>query len=456
MVIFTCLFVVVANLLPRVQTDSCEEALYVKLSQCDEQADVNDPCGSSAASPCPSISAALKFRQQYPASVCIRLLTPAIVDCERGLAENLSDVENAVIEPWPMSGLEGQSLSEYCFNYPQNCEVQLRVTGIWISLTIAWNVTVRYVSVNLNEHATAVYVSQSSYVSVSNCTFSNVTKDTHALWIQNSWPVTISSTNFNGESVSVLAPMPGQPYNMSALLVEYTCSDVSDGCSSRLPDTTSSMLIYDSHFSNITFSNLGAVMRQTHALIQATAMHLIVTRKASRPLVVLVQSSTFIDNKSPYDSAVRVFFANESGHSHVQFRECTFSDSAAYMGGALYLQFGTGVNNTVTLSTSSFTRNVGFIEAGVARVSFWSSNGQSGQLVVEDCHFYNNQGGVWAPVLGGVFVFTTVSDLLAENAKRDAMTRKQIYITNSTFSDNHAAIAAVMYLQRSRIEFCNW
>ena len=119
----------------------------------------------------------------------------------------------------------------------------------------------------------------------------------------------------------------------------------------------------------------------------------------------------------------------------------------------MYARLAKGVNNTLELMQCNFTNNYAIIEAGVGRISFWD-DGSSGKLIVDSCYFRNNSGGIWAPILGGVFVLTTKTDFVATTDF--GRLEKQVFISNSIFTENIAGVGSVFYLQHVNIQLENW
>ena len=178
----------------------CDSVKYVQLDRCPKRADTNATCGRTSSQPCHSIASALSSVQQGR-STCVRLLVPVTVHAACGApTEDLSGVENVTIEPWPKNR-QTSSPGAGCTTRTE-CNITLAFNGVWISLVNSSSVTLRNLHVTVVGQLTAVRVSRSVGVTVSNCQFDQVGINAHAVWFQNSWPVTISQTEFTGKTTS--------------------------------------------------------------------------------------------------------------------------------------------------------------------------------------------------------------------------------------------------------------
>ncbi|XP_065174828.1 uncharacterized protein LOC135804799 [Sycon ciliatum] len=464
------------------QSLSAEESLrYVRLDYTSRRTnDTSRSCGLNASSPCPDIGTALQSGSQGSRSgrsviVMLQARQPILLaDLDLEVAEHVQGVQNVSIE----APAGGGAVS---------IELQMKPGQTWLLVEGSSHVSITGLSITyLNGHfGTAISLLHSSSVSVSDCLFSGIRKDSHAINVTDSWPVVVQSSRFRGLHTKLAGPDDQTQYRLGALIITYNCTGPcavscsahgggGTGVTANQSDSdcsrSTTLLVRNCALSQLGFKKQNIDLLRTAGgqgeILHGSGVSLDISSGVT-DRVVQFESCSFVNLSSPRDPAIRLVFDLQSAHNRVSFLGCVFSGNYAARGAVFYISLAALANNTILVSgrhTSSrclFQENFAYTESGVGRVAFYDAPDLwlwPSQVVLEQCDFRGNKAGAFAPLAGGCFTVSYHTVQFSGNWHRHGAKPMELYnllVNDCNFSQNTAALGAVFYLQKSSVRFSN-
>ena len=429
-------------------------------------------CGDSTTNPCTNIRSALQERSSSGAAgnVTTVVLLPGsgINHQSLGTLEHMYGVQNVVIAA-------GQP------KVPIN--VTLRRNQTWLVLDRCENVTIDGLSLTWSQHyfGTAIHLRHSSTVTVSDSVFAGLHMDSHALFVDNSWPVTVRNTYLHGLEERPSLPVDSKfNYTLSALRVVYSCVEpyavnCGNTSKSRITATsnhTHSLLVEATSFHRLGFkeaaTNLHSFSDFQGLLLHSSAVNIDISSDVMNKTIVFGGCS-FTSMSSPNDPAIRVALADHSRENLIRFDGCKFLENRASLGAVFYVKIGADTTNSIRLSgggsygVCNFSNNLAFVESAVGRISFaekFSLSERSTRFFIDNCYFSRNLAGAFIPLCGGCFTATTHSLQHSANqyttSNGPSPTSFHIQVVRSHFDNNAATLGSAFYLQKTSARFVNW
>lgn len=432
-------------------------------------ADTHRDCGSRSM-PCPNITSALEGNSSSPFPLTIELMSGSNMQHESlAVLDHLVGVQDIAIRAEP-----GVVMN-----------MTLRPSQTWLLIEQCVNITLSNVFVtwaNLS-FGTAVRVVHSTGFTLVTSRFSGLRKNSHALIVEDSWPISLALVLFDGLQHRQQAPLGRQiNYTLSALQARYSClAKCALLCAAKSSGTlaerceefqnTTTLAVGICVFQRLGFyrtpSSLFDRVQSAGLYLEASAVNIDILSSVNGKRIAFGDCE-FTEQSSPYDPSIRLAFDSSSTNNTITFDGCKFRNNTGSFGGVFYIKFGPRTNNSVSLvgngdfGPCTFSDNIAYAEAGVGRISFFDSGSvfdQHSQLIIDTCQFTSNYAGAFLPLCGGCFTITT--DTKQHTAGWHSFgevppSAFRVQIRNSVFSDNLAALGSVFYLQKTAVRFVNW
>ena len=429
------------------QTDS--EVVYARLG--DSTASSSWPCGSEADTACSTLQLALTNESRYPSlGTTTVVLLPSSYD--RILApELLSNLSNVLFNATQAGQLNLSAYRDF-------------LSRPWIDVVNCSNVQISNFNVSMEgfNGSAAVRLRDCYNVSVVSSTFSSPALNTRALRVVNAWPLRLFDNEFRGASVLPSAPGLLAIYNLSSVMVSYTCDSTTcqtnphppplegyaydtECCSSPavLSGESVTMAVDKCQFLGL---GIGPKYETYYRVMWEEAVTLHVETFFVHNVSITVKNCTFERNTSPYDANMKVFVGNGTRYGTMLVVDNLFKDNWCYIGGAMFYRAEIGAEyNQILIKNSTFFNNTAYIEGGAVAVSVFSITNTA---TVEDCLFIRNQGGPLSGVgqVGGAMSVICTSTT-AQTAELPVAEQRMSLasFTRTNFNSNYAVYGSALF-----------
>lgn len=419
---------------------------YVRLDN-DRQSPLQ-PCGVTADSPCGSISQALQ-RAAAPRTIFL-LHSSALVAINE--TDDLTGARDVSISP-----VDGEPLKVSLVLSDSNQS--------WLLLQNASNISISGLAVNMaGSEGHAVHIERAQDVWVLNSTFSEVGKNSHAVFVRDALCVMLSDDDFKGRTSPEAPPDLDETYISSALRVMYglRSDGLTNACSAARhsrSEASYALWVQRSRFAGLGFADKDGIYRRQmpkgQSTGEATAIHIHFWPTAVGGVIVF-DEVVLANNSSPYDPSMTVDFRNGSVENTVSFVNSRAEGTQGYIAGVMYVRFGGAGNNTVSLGNSRFLDNTAKLEASVARVVFEGRAADrllkmQDHFLAANCDFTQNKAGFSAARMPGTFVLTTMhTEVTRRSESFSAVFR------NCVFDSNVASQGSAIYMVESAVQVVDW
>lgn len=436
----------------------------------------NSTCGVNQSTACRTVQHALNI-SDAGLPVCLRLVS-----------SNWNSTASRLLRPTVITNrdditIDGSELGPVTLNLNVSGEVSdiPQVPGSaehiilgrqWLAFLNCSNIILENLQLILSnfsgQHVFLFVDSHSVDIENSSMSFASVNSST--LFFLDSWPVSIKSVVFEGDTFSkMLPPTQENDYSTSAVVFEALCD--SEWCSKEKQnltnpcchgravqsDTNTTLLITHSTFKHLGLLPVNDLYFQAASTPKGgMAVRFVAANNSGASMDVT--DCHFFNNSSPYDATVKILFKNGTANGTSRFSGCHFQENRAYLGGAItyeVLDTSVGKQQKLVLLNSTFTNNTAVLEGGAIQASLATTESAVEVMLIDECSFVGNVGGnfLTSNLVGGALSISYY-DSLPKDAARSAHV-PTVAIKNTQFVRNTAVYGSAVFLKSILAVFTN-
>lgn len=446
---YVAIIALLVSCLDGVRVRACDGQVerYVKLA--DSTARDSLPCGETKDRPCATLDLALRNRTE---DVPTKLILLASGNNSDWVRESFANTSNVCLDA------SEAGLLELHFN-------DTNPSRAWVEFVNSSNIAFSHLNVSLSllRGRAAVLLRDCYNVSVEYCSFLAPVINSSALRIINCWPFSLVGSNFIGPGQIQPSPQLNEAYNLSAVMLSYTCDastcpqdnpppsggvPIDNECCSGLPALSgeSPLIMVDScRFLRLGIAPVYGTYYRT-LWEEAVTIHLEVFNTSR--LSAKISNSQFLDNISPYDAGLKVYLGAGARNSSLTIMNNVFKNSWCYIGCAFFFRIERfAEENEMVVRNNTFCNNTAYIEGGAVA---WSVFSPTNKGLLEDNTFHMNRGGPLSgvgQVGGAISAICTSAAAQSANLPQKSQFLASLLLTRCTFYHNSASYGSAIFLR---------